>query len=191
MARKNKTRYAVLGVLSHQPSSGYDIKKAFERYIGEIWSESYGQIYPMTKALVDEDCATPSVEQTEGRPDRRVLSITDKGMAELQEWLAQPTEPHKERLEVLLKLMCAAHMPIEANIRLVERFREEWSGNLRKYAGIEAALRAEHEGSPHLPYFLMSVNCGMYLGNAYVAWCDETLAALRAMQDTPEVQSEE
>ncbi|MCE5324406.1 PadR family transcriptional regulator [bacterium] len=183
MIRKNKTKYAILGLLSHQPASGYDIKKAYEHYIGKFWSESYGQIYPATKSLVDEGYSTCEVERSDGKPDRHVFSITDKGMEELREWLAQPTEPHKERLEVLLKLMCGAHMPIEANIRLIERFRDEWQNHLKSYAEIRADLHSEYENNHHLPYWLMAVNCGMYLGNAYIAWCDETIATLKSKEE--------
>jgi hypothetical protein len=31
---------------------------------------------------------------------------------------------------------------------------------------------------------MMAVNCGMHIGRAYIAWCDETLAALSAMQQS-------
>lgn len=186
MARQNKTKYAVLGLLSRSSNSGYDIKKRFEHYIGKFWSESYGQIYPVTRALVAEGSSTCKIERTEGKPDRHVFSITDKGMKELREWLAQPTEPHKERLEVLLKLMCGKHMPMEANVRLIERFRNEWTTHLKSYGEIEAQLRSDFENDPHLPYWLMSVNCGIHLANAYIAWCDETIEALRALdKDTP------
>ncbi len=184
MARQNKTKYAVLGLLSHDSFTGYDIKNIFERYIGKFWTESYGQIYPMTKSLVDEGLSTCKVEHTHGKPDRHVFSITDKGMDELREWLAQPTEPHKERLEVLLKLMCGKHMSTEENIKLIERFREEWTNHLKSYAEIKAELRSKHEGDPHLSYWLMSVNCGMHLGNAYIEWCNETIEALKAMENS-------
>ena len=182
----------MLALLSHGPVSGYDIKKLFERYIGEFWSESYGQIYPVTKSLVDDGCATYTVERTQGKPDRHVVSITEKGMQELRDWLIQPMEPHRERLEVLLKLICAKHVPTELNLRIIKNFRDEWTKHLESYARIWADLCSEHEDDPYLPYWLMSVNCGLHLGNAYVDWCDETIAALRAMDsESPKEPSEQ
>lgn len=191
MARQSKTKYAVLGVLSHQPGSGYDIKNILERDIAEFWSESYGQIYPTTKSLVEDGYATCTAERTKGKPDRYVFSITEKGMEELRRWLDLPTEPHRLRLEVLLKLMCGAHMPTEANIRLIEGFREEWIHNLKTYEESLDAATARFEDTPHLAYMRMLVSCGRHIGNAYVAWCDEAIAALKAMEhDLPSDQTE-
>ena len=49
--KKSKTRFAVLGILSYGPMSGYDIKKFYEQNVAGFWSESYGQIYPILKRL--------------------------------------------------------------------------------------------------------------------------------------------
>jgi DNA-binding PadR family transcriptional regulator len=52
--KKGKTRFAVLGILSYGPMSGYDIKKFYEKNVAGFWSESYGQIYPILKRLAEE-----------------------------------------------------------------------------------------------------------------------------------------
>ena len=49
--RARSTPYAVLGMLSLSPMSGYDIRKESETSIGFFWSESYGQIYPALREL--------------------------------------------------------------------------------------------------------------------------------------------
>ena len=61
--KEKRSKYAILGILSLGSMSGYDIKKMFEKSIGNFWSESYGQIYPLLKALVDEGFATSSIER--------------------------------------------------------------------------------------------------------------------------------
>lgn len=182
MPRENKTKYAVLGLLANEPCSGYDIKKRFEHYIGKFWSESYGQIYPIVKELVEDGLATSSVEQTAGRPSKHVMSITDKGLAELCKWLIKPSDPQKERLEVLLKLCCGSHISIEDNIRLIQNFKAEWIAHTRNYTEIETELCSTPDKDDQLPYWLMAVNCGKHLSKAYIDWCDETIAALQKMQ---------
>ena len=52
MARINKTQYAILGFLSFEPMSGYDIQKLAKESIGYFWQEGYGQIYPVLKKLL-------------------------------------------------------------------------------------------------------------------------------------------
>ena len=53
MKRANKTQFAVLGLLSWQPMSGYTIKKLIEMGLTQFWSESYGQLYPTLEKLVE------------------------------------------------------------------------------------------------------------------------------------------
>lgn len=180
MARENKTKYAILGLLSSNPASGYDIKKRFMNHIGKFWGESYGQIYPIAKELIDDELITKRTEQTEGKPDRNVFSITDKGLSELKQWLVKPTDPHKERLEILLKLTCGAHISIEDNIKLIQHFKDEWISHLESYSEIGSYVRLED--GPQLPYRMMAVNCGMHIGRAFISWCDETIESLKAMQ---------
>ena len=55
MAKINKTKYALLGVLSIMSGSGYDIKKFCDSSIGYFWNENYGHIYPMLQRLEDEE----------------------------------------------------------------------------------------------------------------------------------------
>ena len=57
--RQPSTRYAILGLLSLAPMSGYEIRKVAASSIGHFWSESYGQIYPTLRKLVAAGLAKP------------------------------------------------------------------------------------------------------------------------------------
>jgi PadR family transcriptional regulator, regulatory protein AphA len=54
MATANRTSYAILGLLSQGPKSGYEIKQVVERTISHFWKESYGHLYPTLSRLMDE-----------------------------------------------------------------------------------------------------------------------------------------
>src|SRR5215216_5837443 len=103
MPRENKSKYALLGVLSLGPMSGYDIKKTIELSLSNFWSESYGQIYPILKSLVEEGQATITVERQMGKPNRHVYTLTGAGREELEGWLRKPVEYEVGRSEILLK----------------------------------------------------------------------------------------
>src|SRR5262245_4630585 len=90
MPKENRSRYALLGLLSWGPMSGYDIKKVAEQSIANFWNESYGQIYPMLKRLAAEGLATASGEKQVGKPDRYVYALTEQGRKALQGWLRKP-----------------------------------------------------------------------------------------------------
>lgn len=182
MARENKSRYAVLGILTFGPMSGYEIRKTIEGSLGNFWSESYGQIYPILKSLVSEGLATSQTEVQVGKPNRHIYTITDAGRNELIDWLRKPVEHEVGRVEILLKLFFGWQLPLEENLRKVEEFRELHEHLLAKYNGIEQWLRTSQEGHPGLPYWLMTVSYGQHISRALLHWSDETLTEMRSLE---------
>lgn len=183
MAKENKSRYALLGVLSICPGSGYDVKKFMEQSTSNFWNESYGQIYPMLKQLVDEGLATSHAEKQEGKPERYIYTLTEKGKEELQQWLAEPIEHAVERNELLLKLFYGGHIPIAKNIEHVQAFQTLQSQLLEKYKGIEQLLQAGAVQQPELHYPLITVRYGIRRCQALLSWCEETLAMLQTLAE--------
>jgi len=175
MAKENKSKYALLGALSLCPGSGYDIKKFMEQSTSNFWNESYGQIYPILKQLVDEGLATSHSEKQEGKPERYVYTLTDKGREELQRWLTEPIEYSVERNELLLKLFYGQHTSIATSIQHVQAYRALQEQLLDKYQGIEKFLRDEELFFP-----LLTVRYGIHRCRALLEWCDETLVALQS-----------
>jgi len=73
MAKPNKTRYAVLGMLSMQPSSGYEIKKMMEQSTDHFWREGDSSIYPILKQLLEEGMLTCEVGNAESdKPKKNI-----------------------------------------------------------------------------------------------------------------------
>ena len=177
--REVKSKYAILGMLSIAPMSGYDIKKEVETSISNFWTESYGQIYPVLKRLIADKLVTKSVETEAGKPDRHVYALTAKGRKELRRWLLEGSEPKVQRNEFLLKLFFGEEIPAKANMAHVQSFRDLQSGLLQKYAAIEKQITRENAGNPNLPFWLMTVSYGEHVSRALVQWCDKTLAELK------------
>ena len=187
--RETKSKYAILGMLSIAPMSGYDIKKRVEESISNFWTESYGQIYPILKSVVAEKLVTKTVEKGSGKPDRHVYSLTELGRKELQRWLGEGVTPKVERNELLLKLFFGEEVTFDINIRHVEQFRELQRGLLERYSAIEADIQATHKGNPNLPYWLLTVRYGQHVSRALLDWCNEALAKLNSMAKKSKKQS--
>ena len=182
MSKENKSRYALLGLLSLGSMSGYDLKKVSEYSIGHFWNESYPQIYPMLKQLASEEMATCEVERQEGKADRRVYTLTEKGWDELRHWLSEPFEEQIERNELLLKLFFAGLTQVAVSREHVLRHRAMQERRLEVYEQVEAELRAHREQDPRLPYWLMTISYGRHVARALRDWCDETLVVLEKME---------
>jgi PadR family transcriptional regulator, regulatory protein AphA len=183
MARENKSRYAILGVLSMGPRTGYEVRKTIESSLANFWNESYGQIYPILRTLVAEGLATSETQPGAGRPDRHVYTITDAGRAELRAWLTRPVEHEVGRVELLLKLFFGWQTTTEENQRRIEEYRQIQQHLLDRYSGIEAWLLEQFQHHPGLPYWLLTIDYGKRVSTAITGWCDDAIATLAVLDN--------
>ena len=181
--KKNKSRYAILGLLSMGPMSGYDIKKKFEQIASNFWNESYGQIYPILKRLNNEGLATRSIEKQMGKPDRHIYKLTGKGNAELMGWLREPVDQHVGRHEILLKLFFGPMIPIIDNIKQLQHFQNMHENELTDLKSIKTNMKIDHKDQPYLLYWLMTIRFGELVNEAFIKWSRESVALLEKMND--------
>lgn len=82
--------YALLGLISISPMSGYDVHKMFDTTPFSHFSSSPGAIYPALDRLARRDLLDASLDtKKEARP-RRVYALTEAGEEALEAWLRQP-----------------------------------------------------------------------------------------------------
>lgn len=107
-----------LGMLTDGPASGYDMKKCFENSFGHFFPAGYGSIYPALATLARNGLVEFEEVPQEGKPDRKVYTITAAGREELMKGLANTNPTHKVRSE-FLAMMCFAHLMPEEQINRV------------------------------------------------------------------------
>ncbi len=182
MAQKqNRSRYAILGILSYRPMSGYDVQKFFADIAG-FWQESYGQIYPNLRQLLAEGLVSKQVEEREKGPNRHVYALTAVGQQELHTWLQQTAEPLPVRNELLLKLIFGHEAGPAATRRQLETYREQITADMGNLRIVEAWQEAQmDEGDPHALYRRMAVRHALRTNQALLIWCDECLAELEEL----------
>lgn len=168
----------LLGLLTVEPMSGYDLGQTIRGSVGHFWNESYGQIYPNLKALEAGGFVNSEKERQKGKPDRRIYSITKKGRERLAVWLAVAPQPEIPRNELLLKLFFSAQSSPEIAIGHVERMVENESACLRGFKQIEAQL-AKNKEYPDTPYWKMALRFGQLELKSHLRWAEETLDELR------------
>ncbi len=181
LAKINKTKYALLGVLNIISGSGYDIKKFCDSSIGFFWNENYGHIYPVLQKLEEDELVTKRVEQTEGKPSRNVYSITEKGRTELEEWLKLPTEKQPVRSELLLKLFLSRNLPAEDIVKNMEEIKQQSLKELEQYDLIENLIMSRKDKVDEKTFALWKITLrnGRIGEEARLKWCEESLQTLK------------
>jgi PadR family transcriptional regulator AphA len=168
----------LLGLLTIEPMSGYDLGLTIRASVGHFWNESYGQIYPNLKKLANDQFVRCKTERQEGKPDRRIYSITEKGRGRLTEWLTVPPQPEIPRNELLLKLFFGEQIPTQILIGYVERMAEEHRAVLDLLERAEREEIDKNRHYPGAPYWRMAAHYGQMEMRAHVRWAEETLAEL-------------
>lgn len=100
-------RHAVLGLLAQRPRHGYELRAAFEAFVGgrENWEVNPAQIYTTLTRLKENGLVVEhDVIQVAG-PEKRVYGITPLGKTALLEWFGTAVEREHQRDEFFIKLM--------------------------------------------------------------------------------------
>jgi PadR family transcriptional regulator AphA len=179
-ARSSSTSEALLGLLTIEPMSGYDLGLVIRESIGHFWNESYGQIYPNLKRLAAEGLVASKRERQEGKPDRRIYSITAKGRERLAAWLAIPPQPEIPRNELLLKLFFGAQTDAEVLIGYVQVMVETHRALLEEFEKTEGEISRQRE-YPDTPFWKIAARFGQIEMEAHLRWAEETLAQLNKL----------
>jgi len=168
--------YAVLGLLSREELSGYDVKRWMERPLGYFWSARHSQIYPELARLEEDGFVTHRVVEQSGKPDKKVYRITTEGLEALKEWVVQAPAPRPVRDELTLKAYSVWLADREEAARL---FREEGlvrEEQLAHYEELRAWMEGEHGGEvgdPGSPWFASyaTLRRGIGYEKEYAEWC--------------------
>ena len=139
------TRTLCLGVLSLGEMSGYDIKKCLEVSFRHFFQASYGSIYPALAELARKGYVRVRTIAQEGRPDKKVYSITPAGLEALRAELAGTEPRHRVRSEFLVLMFFAHHLPPERLAEVIDQMIARWERILFEDL---AVFEKEEEAAP-------------------------------------------
>jgi PadR family transcriptional regulator AphA len=168
------TEFAVLGLLSFGPRSGYELKNAAEAGVGYVWTAAKSHIYGVLPRLVEGGYATTRRVTQERRPDKQVYRITRKGERAFMEWLEAPIEERSGRSPFLLKIFFGGLMSNETLAGHIKRKRADVVRELEEYREIEERIRDD----PRSYFGYVTLRWGLAQTRAWIRWADEILREL-------------
>lgn len=139
-------KFTILGLLSLQPASGYDIKRTIDRSVYFIWNVTGPQIYTTLRTLRGEGLiASESIPQV-GKPDKQIHTITEKGKLALQQFANEPIRAAVTRDEVLLRVFLGNFAEEATILRELAAFLDRIRHERMYMEAIEARISA-HPGA--------------------------------------------
>ena len=177
MARQAQTATAVLGALSVESMTGYEIRQVIASVLGHFWHESFGQIYPCLTELETDG----HVRSSPGDRPRSVrYEITDAGRARLRDLLREAPVQQPPRNGTLLRVFFGRALPPDDLSALLDAEEAGTRVRLEGYAAIRADLASQAAHAEHSPYWLATLRAGELDAEAHLQWLRETRAALTA-----------
>jgi DNA-binding PadR family transcriptional regulator len=139
-------QHAVLALLAHGESHGYEIKASFEDAVGPQWGElNIGHLYQVLDRCVRDGLVTRRHVVQVNRPDKTVYRLTGEGERELERWLDAPfVRQSGYRDDFFLKLLAASRFGADQLAHVLAVQREAYLGELASLG----ELRARHRDKP-------------------------------------------
>lgn len=167
--------FGILGLLTYQDNTGYDLTRIFEDSLNNFWHAQSSQIYRELRRLEESGLVTSRSIVQDGRPNKRLYSITDAGMTAFSKWLreAKPEleNPHHA---MLMRVFFGANDP-HSVLAMLKEFRAECLRALESSCSgirqsIENYATRMPEGEQKSKYWLMTLECGIANTQAMADW---------------------
>src|SRR4051812_19245879 len=159
------TARAILGFLSFQPRSGYEIRAAARRSAGLVWGVNDGQLYPQLHDLHERGLIEPAGD-AEGPKSRQRWQLTDAGRQALPGSLREPAAATAVRAEGLMKLLFVDQVGLNAARELLEQRRVRL---VAVQQALEAVVPGAERGGPDIEIGLVGPGLVRSFGLDFVA----------------------
>ncbi|MGC4964107.1 PadR family transcriptional regulator [Gordonia sp. DT218] len=171
--------HAILVSLAERPGTGYEIGRQFDRSIGYFWSATHQQIYRTLKKLHSDGLVSFESITQDGRPDKKVYTISDGGREVLSAWATSPTPMQPLRSDLGVKLRAAEFGDLAAIIGELKVHRDEHVAQLKIFTGFEESYYPDPDtlNGRKLHQYLV-LRGGIRQEAGFIEWCDEVIAAL-------------
>lgn len=123
---------AILGLLSFEKLSGYDIKKKIQEYSYLPWSGNNNQVYKALSELLDKGLVVNESITQLNAPVKKVYSITEQGRNHLKIYAKTEFIPMQLSKPFLLRLLAARDLTKNEILALVEVYRQQLQVDINK-----------------------------------------------------------
>lgn len=171
MANENRMEYVILGLLSHEPLTGYEMKKRMDTTMNLFWSGSYGSIYPTLQKLSDNGYIQCEATNETGR-EKKTYSLLDAGRKRLHEWLSNPQAKNEIKYETLLKFFFGADLTKQEVLSQIQVFRAQILENMPHLQQAIESLETAPPERTH-EFYRLTARYGVKIYEASLEWCEE------------------
>jgi len=172
-------KYGLLGFLSNQEMSGYDLEKLFSRSIGFFWNAQISQVYRDLKTMEKTGWVESREVIQTNKPNKKIFNITEQGQKALEDWLIgyNVKGDFEVRVGILVRMFFAAKRPKCETIALLEQFKDKCNEATLALSHVPKELDCEE--SIELLYIKSTLSYGEKYYQMQLEWATETIEILK------------
>ncbi len=123
---------AILGLLSFENLSGYDIKKKIQESKYLPWVGNNNQVYKALSELLEKELVTNENILQINAPAKKVYSITDLGIEQLKSYAKSEFTPMNLSKPFLLRLLSSKNLSKAEILEIIEIYRNQIKVDISK-----------------------------------------------------------
>ncbi len=174
-------KYALLGMLSQESMTGYELMQKFETSLTEFWHAKHSQIYPELKKLTEEGMIEYSVAITGNVLEKKIYTITDAGRKDFLEWLGkdEPMQPTPKDI-FRLRMFFSNQLETAQCLKLLESQLNQHKARLAQLQHDTNKFSAVPEKKTPEFYDALVLRGAILREKAYCQWLKECVDNLQA-----------
>ena len=175
--------HGLLGLLASSSSTGYELTKRFESSLNYFWHAQSSQIYRELNRLEEKGLVTSETVIQEGRPNKRVYSITESGLNAFLEWMNTPASFAVNAHDPLLMYTFFGASAPEMTLHRFKAVRDSITANLETRTQqiqetIDNYKKIIPDGETKSVYWEMTKDYGIAHAKFLLEWAKECIAKL-------------
>ncbi len=174
--------YLILGLLSLEPMSGYDLNKAFQQSVQHFWSTDQSQIYRALYKMEGDGWVQMETIEQQASPNKKIYHLTATGQAELRRWLSEPLPGNDIREAWLGQIFFADQVENEVVIHVLQGYIAGLQQRLATLETLAQALTSRFDltQAPRLARFqLLTLDYGIATHQSQIAHLEMIIQKIR------------
>ncbi len=177
-------KHGLLGLLSLNSASGYDLSKLFSESLNYFWMANQSQIYRELDKMEKSGWVYSETVEQSARPNKRVYSITAKGSKELVGWLKDKgiEQLLVIRSPLLMKIFFAGKTDRTEVVATLEAFAEECVSRRQVITEEVAQIGYFEESAKNPAYWKYTTDYCIGYYEFLISWATDTIERLKKLK---------
>lgn len=176
---KLSLKHGILGLLTYQPMTGYDVGKLFNRSLSFFWQCQTSQIYRELNTMETLKWVSSNLEIQTTKPNKKIYTITNEGKEELIRWVSEMNiaSAMTVKSEFLMKLFFFAKIDKSLAINVLSAFASACEQALAQMQSVNTQATNENEIMDAI-FWEMTCDFGRTYYEACIDWALRSIKVL-------------